>query len=333
MKKDMLRLGATAIILCMAIGTFAACANGKPNRAEAVTYVSLSINPEVEFTVSGDNKVLSVKPVNADAEVLLAETNFEGMDIEAAAEQVVSLSAEAGYIDVDANETEVELTVINEDSNKKTKMENTLETRLNRYFDNNGIFGKVSKATLEEYGVQAAQLGVSVGHMKMILRAIDMNPTMTLEQLKAMPINELVKLIKASHGKGDLSHAIKAQLKIDKAALKVTYAELFTLDEEVTLLKAQIAAFTGAAEEKAVLESTLALKIARIVELKPLYEAELKVLMEKAKADTTALKEQQKADKIEKIEKNKDKIESHREGFKKNEKKVKEDIQNWRKGA
>ncbi|MEG2540834.1 MAG: hypothetical protein RSB59_03565, partial [Clostridia bacterium] len=279
-----------------------------------------------------DDKVLSVNFANSDAEVLLAETNLVGLQLEEAAEKVVSLSVEEGYIDVDTKSGDVKVAVVNGDEQKKVKIENNLEMRLNRYFDNNGIFGKVSIETLAEYGSQAAALGVSTGHMKMILKAIELNPELTVEQLSAMPTNEIVQLINKCHKGENLCKAIQQQLNIDKEALKIKFAELFTLENEVDAIKVQLKNFAGTAEEKAILENDLALKVARIAILKPQYESELKALIDKAKADTNLMREQNKEQKRQRIEQNKSKMEAHRNRFRNNENKIKNDIKNWRNG-
>lgn len=69
-------------------------------QTEAVTYIGLDINPAIELTVDGENKIVSAYGSNNDGKVLLyGETEFEGMDLEAAIEKIVTLAVELGYLD------------------------------------------------------------------------------------------------------------------------------------------------------------------------------------------------------------------------------------------
>ncbi|MEG1608681.1 MAG: hypothetical protein RR348_02320, partial [Clostridia bacterium] len=200
---------------------------------------------------------------------------------------------------------------------------------INKFFENNGIFGKVSKATLDKYAAQAATLGVSVGHMKMILRAADMYADKTLEQLAALPTDELVQLIK--DGNADICNSIKQQLKEKEEALKVKYAEMITLTKEVDELRKQIDTFVGTSADKMALVSTMTVKIARIAELTVQYTSDMATEIEKAKVDSAALREQQKTENKLRIEQNKAKFEKHKNDFENNHKQIKDEIKNWRK--
>ncbi len=71
----------------------------KDEDAEAVSYVSLDINPSIELTVDEDNKVLSVYAANEDGQVLLyGEESVIGMDVEKAVGKITDLAVELGYL-------------------------------------------------------------------------------------------------------------------------------------------------------------------------------------------------------------------------------------------
>lgn len=161
---------------------------------ETYNYVSLKINPEVDFVVDSNGKVVSTYCLNEDAEVLLSDVSLNGKTIEEATETVVNMATEAGYIDVDTDGKDVEVGVIDEEGNENTEMYEKIEKNINSYFENNGIFGKVTKTTLDTYAQQAVDLGYSVGHVKLMMLAIDRSGK-TLDEIKDMKINEIVKLI------------------------------------------------------------------------------------------------------------------------------------------
>ena len=129
--------------------SFIACI---PFDSEELGYVKVSINPEVEFaTVNGT--VVAVNATNEDAEILLSDMDLVGQNIEDAVEEFVDSAKEAGYIDEESEDNEVNLEIICEKNQERVQERITL--RLNNYFHNNGIFGNISVATLEEYAEEA----------------------------------------------------------------------------------------------------------------------------------------------------------------------------------
>ncbi|HHU59674.1 TPA: hypothetical protein GXZ34_01985, partial [bacterium] len=91
------------------------------------------------------------------------------------------------------------------------------------HFDNNGIFGKVSQETLELYAEDAVLSGRSVGHIKLIMRALEFNPQFTFNELKELPVNELIALTKEKHDSlRDVSKEMKTLLELELNNLKTS---------------------------------------------------------------------------------------------------------------
>jgi len=291
--------------------------------------VRISINPIIEFVADKDNKVVAVNPDNTDAENLIAEIDFIGMELEDAVEKFIELATEAGYIDVDSRENQVTITVLGDADEEKT--EKSLEERIYKYFENNGIFGKVRRETLEAYAEQAAQLDISTGKMKMVMRALDMGADYTIEQLAKMPMNELVHLFKDKAQNENPGATLRDAFKAERDALKAEYPDMFELGEEIEALEAEIAAFTGSAEEKAALESELAQKKDAYDTLRAAYNAEKKAIIDRYKEMRNEQKEARKAAIKSRIEAHKEKIKAHREKVKNNKGKLKREIRKWQK--
>lgn len=308
MKKRIITLVLAAI---MALSLFTACSGGGTQAVNAATYVSLSINPAVELVVDDDNKVISINCVNEDAEVLLAETNLIGMNLEDATQLFTNLAVNAGYMNVDATDNEITINVINEDSAETEKIEKTLFDKLNIFFKNNGINGRISKETLETYGQQAAELGVSAGKMKLILRALDVNPELILEDLKDMPTNEILAVIHSKIKKEKINAGVRTELNADITALKEEYADMFTLREEIENIEESLGEFTGTDEDKALLEAELEDKTAQYKSLKEEFNNKLEILKDAAKEESITRKEQQKEELKQRINEYKEKIEQH----------------------
>ena len=62
------------------------------------SYVSLDINPSFMMTLNVYDKVISIEPLNSEAEYLLANTDVRGMDINDTVEAIIKESQKEGYI-------------------------------------------------------------------------------------------------------------------------------------------------------------------------------------------------------------------------------------------
>ncbi len=80
--------------------------------ANDYNYVLLEINPKIEFLCDKKFKVVSYKPLNEDAEILLTGVEYKGMDITDATEDFLDICCKAGYIDVDRDDNAVNITII-----------------------------------------------------------------------------------------------------------------------------------------------------------------------------------------------------------------------------
>lgn len=99
MKKKLMALGLSAI-LAATCASLVACNPDSSKPQEAVSYVSMDINPSVELTLDKNNKVVSVYGANEDGQVLLyGEASLVGMDVEAAVDKITALAIDLGYID------------------------------------------------------------------------------------------------------------------------------------------------------------------------------------------------------------------------------------------
>ncbi len=299
--------------------------------ASALSYVSLRINPEIEFVVDEDGEVVSANAVNEDGEVVLSDTEFVGMDVADAAETFTDQALELGYIDVEATDTTVYADVVGDDDEVSAEISKKLEKQINSYFENNGIFGRVSAETLEEYAEQAKEWGISKGHAKMVIRLLDLYPEMTAEEALALKPGERMKLIKAAtKGEDRISVNQKKEMKTAVEALKEEYAHVFALREEIAAIEEQLKNKELGDEERAVLEATLS-------EKQEAYEAGYAEYKEKLRALKDECKEQSKREKSEMKERadkkrseNKERLEKHKKSFCENKESKKQEIIDWR---
>ncbi|MFW6299113.1 MAG: anti-sigma-I factor RsgI family protein, partial [Bacillota bacterium] len=88
--------------------------------SEESTYLTVDINPSVEFIVNEDDEIESYSALNEDGEVVIADLDLEGKDYEEALDIYLEEATELGYIDVDADDNAVYVST-NEDDEATTE--------------------------------------------------------------------------------------------------------------------------------------------------------------------------------------------------------------------
>jgi len=199
MKKIITLVTAMALSVSMFLFTgcdFSSLTNTKSE--DATSIVTLSINPEVTFAVS-DNKIMSVSSMNEDADILLSDVDLVGMDVDVASSLFVEMATDNGYIDEDSEDNEVTVEIITEDGEED--LENSIKDKINSYLRNKGISCKINSETFEEYKTEADALGITVQKLRLIYKAIEINPELVKEDLIAMDLSEIMQLISGNMNK------------------------------------------------------------------------------------------------------------------------------------
>lgn len=167
-------------------------------------YVAIDINPSIEFIVDEDDIITSYNLLNEDAEILVADIDFVGMNVDEAVELFITVATEAGYIDVDSEDNAVLITVLGEDEDDTTaQVRNRLRERVGRYFVKNYIVAEVltDEFTDEDLILQAEELGVTPAKLSLALLIMqtETEEVYTLEGLLDTPVKDLVQIIKTYH--------------------------------------------------------------------------------------------------------------------------------------
>ncbi len=175
---------ALALILSMSV-MFCSCSSAPKAPEGTVTRITIDVNPSVELMVDDENKVVAVTALNDDGSILIAGETIVGKDAEDAAELIVSLSADTGYIvkgEVSADENTVKISVSG-NSEYAEHLKNTIEQNTAEFMEKHDINGKVEK-------IEAAKMDT--------LRQIAAGTSgFTAEELETMSENDLYKVIAA----------------------------------------------------------------------------------------------------------------------------------------
>lgn len=222
-KLGLLVLGFSVIL------TLGACTDQTTEIKASEFYVAVDINPSIEFIVDEDDDVTSFNLVNEDALILCADVEFTGMNIEDAVELFITLATEAGFIDIEADDNSVLFTVLggNKEINAE-QLQERIRIRALRYFTRNFIKAEIftEDFTQVDLLLQAEELGITPGKLKLILLAQSYDETLTIELGIETPIKDLISLVKSAQKEimKNLTEEQKQDLIEQKQALMIRYS-------------------------------------------------------------------------------------------------------------
>lgn len=162
-------------------------------------YLGVEINPRIEFIVNAEDKVVSYNLLNEDAEIVAAELDFIGMDAEEALELFLDEAVELGYIDVDAEDNAVFLTVGAEDEEEEENHRDRMRGRAEEYFQGMGIGAAVVEGVFdEELRELAEEYEIGIGRMSLIAKAAEIEG-IELEEALDLPMQEVMAILRDDH--------------------------------------------------------------------------------------------------------------------------------------
>ncbi len=213
--------------------TVVACSN-TANAEEA--YVTIDINPSVELIVNGNDQVVYANALNEDAEVLLADLDLVGMDVEEATDFIIETAIELGYIDLDAADT-----VVSVSSTSDTGLGEQIKTRVkeavNNAFQNRGLNGhSEDKGFSPEFIAEAESYGVTPGFLFLAKAVVTVQDETTLEVALEMTQEELRDILKDAK---DAAKEVLMELRDDFIAARQLVHDEY--DPQIETLETTIA--------------------------------------------------------------------------------------------
>ena len=110
--------------------------------------MNVSLNPEVEFVLDEEDKVVSVNALNEEGNLIISAETFTGKSAEDAAKLFVEVSKETGFVvsgSVKAGENEINIS-ISGDTKKAEALYNDVKAKVNEYFSAEKITATVAQA-------------------------------------------------------------------------------------------------------------------------------------------------------------------------------------------
>ena len=145
----MKKLTSVLIVLVLVVGAlcaFAAC-DTPQDKDKPATVMNVALNPEVEFVLDGNGKVVSVNALNEDGNLIITATVFEGKTGEEAAKLFVEIAHEMGFLvsgnaGIENNDLSIQ---ISGDTSDINKLYNDVKAEVESYFTEENIQAKVAQ--------------------------------------------------------------------------------------------------------------------------------------------------------------------------------------------
>lgn len=182
---------AIAIIVLGSVGAYA--------YYTPVSYVSLDVNPSVEYSVNRFDRVLKAKGVNEDGKQLIEDLNLNGKSIDEAISQTVDTLIDNGYI-TDDGTGEIVIAASNDDLEKSEELASELKDTAAEEIAEQGKTANIEAMTVGKQRVdEAKELGVTPGKLNLVEKLKKSSTTpdeIDIQEWLNKPVKEIQTAIK-----------------------------------------------------------------------------------------------------------------------------------------
>jgi uncharacterized membrane protein YgcG len=133
-----------------------------------VGYVSIDVNPSIQYEINVLDRVLSIEAVNGDAKDIVDKLDVKNMNIQKAMRATIEELIAAGYFD-DSDENGIVVTTGSDNSKKALKLAEQLRLRVQEVIDDEGKSADVqSEAVGLARVMEARALDVTPGKLNLV---------------------------------------------------------------------------------------------------------------------------------------------------------------------
>lgn len=331
--KKFLKILALALSTIMLSTCFMGCNQGNDDGSqENLTYVSMRINPEIEIVVDEEGVVVAVNAINEDGETVLAELTLVGMTAEDAAEAFTDIATELGYIDVTATENALYISADCDVESIAQNLQEKMTNKVNKYFEENGIYGKVKLENFEELQALATEWNIDLKEAKIVVRIQALYPEMTVEEILALTFEEKLALIKENVKNNGIPVQMQEEYNRLVEALNTQFDEMFNIEDMIKGYKEQLASSDLSDTQKQFIEGMLDSLETQLQTLKQNYKTALEQIKEQIKLELDEVKQNIEAEVDRRREENRQKLQDHKRDFEGRKEQIKQDIKDWQEG-
>ena len=187
-----------AVVSCAAafilmIGGFTVWKNANE---KVLAVVDLDVNPSIELSINGKEKVVGATAINEDGKAILDGMDLKGSDVKTACNAIVGSMLTKGYLNDRSNS--ILLSVSSGDPAKGQEIETELSDYINSYANGSAVSTAVMGQYVDaddELKAFASKNGISAGKAGLIRRLLDTGGTrMTEDALLSLSTQELIVL-------------------------------------------------------------------------------------------------------------------------------------------
>ncbi|HEX3018433.1 MAG TPA: hypothetical protein VHP31_11365 [Caproicibacter sp.] len=188
-----LTAAAAAVIMFFGIGAWA--------YFTPYTYVSLDVNPSIEYSVNRFDRVLSAKAVDNDGTEILNGLSLNNQTIEQAVEETVDKIESKGYFQPD-DPGDIVISTSSDDTQAAAQLADELKTTAEDAVKSSGSEVEVEAISVGRSRVLEAQkLGTTPGKLNLVQKLQASAPdssTIDVQEWLKKPVKEIMKAIKAN---------------------------------------------------------------------------------------------------------------------------------------
>lgn len=174
------------------------------NANDVAALVSIDVNPSIELEVDADERIISARALNSDGETVLSGLKLDGTDLNTGVNAIIGSMLKNGYIDELRNS--VLVSVSGNGDIDTAALESKLMQEVSTALDGAGAVVAQSLDDVDDDTRRLAdKYGISVGKAAFIEKIIELNPTLKIEELASLSINELCLLANGRAIDGTLS--------------------------------------------------------------------------------------------------------------------------------
>ncbi|MEG0523020.1 MAG: hypothetical protein RR516_04005 [Erysipelotrichaceae bacterium] len=180
----------------------------------AAAYVTLDINPSIQFELNKDNEVIKVKSFNDDAKNIINETDVKGLEVNAAISKLIETKEFSNYL-LDGY---LQVSVYADDEKATEKLVVEIDNNLAKQLNVNSY--SCTHANHEEK-VEADKYNISFGKYQLIKQIIELDSTKTIDAISNNSMRELMDIYEdlngtpyqKDHNNGNENHKHEGQNK------------------------------------------------------------------------------------------------------------------------
>jgi acid stress-induced BolA-like protein IbaG/YrbA len=277
-----------------------ACANNAPYEA----YATIDINPSVGLVINEQNIVKTAHALNEDGEMLLLELHLGEKSVDDAIAQIIDEAMDLGFIDVEAEETVIQVDAIGNTDAIGTKVRQMVQDKLQTKMSERALNANVQARNYDAEFVAAAQAkGVSAMQYRLMNQAMEVESELSDAEIEELDPEGMIARIRANtQVAAGVTRELVEEFKAAKDAIHAEYAP------QIQDLKDQIAAAEEAEEDTTAL-------VEQLDALKEAMHAELQAVIDEFTTQSQEIKAQIMTQWTARVQTNADKVAQYRAGL------------------